>query len=171
MKKTPSEISSILGDVEAGMEAVITTIPESEFVRNYLPLLANVYNADAEQLNMQPWVSRIGGHNRTAKVVADNNSNEVLFVTPPYFPRVSITPAAKPVDAITTAKKAAKVDPSAHDKAANAIFNENTQLKIHNPSIQEQWANIFARYNIQLEVSGLSKDAPQVDDPLDIEWG
>lgn len=169
-KKTPSEIAGILGDIDSGMEAIIATIPESEFVRHYLPLLANVYNADEDQLNMRPWIDRIGGHNRTAKIVADNDENTVLFTTPPFFPRVSITPSAKPVDAITTAKRTEKVDPNAHAKAADAIFNENTTLTIHQPNIGEQWNAIFSRYNITISVSGITPPTTNQEPQLDIDW-
>lgn len=170
MKKTPTEISNILVDIDAGMDAIIVSIPESEFVRQYLPLLANLYNADSEALDIRPWISRVGGHNRSAHIVSDSNPNEILFDTPSYFPRVSITPAAKPIDAVTTAKRTEKVDPNAHEKAANAIFNENAKLTIHSPGIAEQWNAIFMRYGITVSASGATPPPSTDNDSLDIKW-
>lgn len=171
VKRTSSEIQGILNDVDSGMGEIVRKIPESEFQRNYLPILSNIYNADSNQLDMRLWIDRVGGHNRTAQIVSDTNHDEVLFVTPPYFPKVTLVPSANPYNEVTKAKRNERVDPNAHLKATNRIFDENSKMIIGDSKIRDQWDAIFRRYGIVLENQVVSPSAPQeVSDGLDVEW-
>lgn len=168
-KKTPSQIQGILSDINTSMPEVIAHIPESEFKSNYLPLLTNIFGADPSRLDLRPWIARVGGHNRQAHIVSDSNHEVILFTTPPYYPRITVYPSAVPVDEVTKAKRNEKVDPNAHLKATNRIFNDQSKLVIHDTNVRSRWDEIFARYGIVFKDSTLTPPSEQED--MDVNWG
>lgn len=150
MKHLTSELAGIHADLERGLEMAKARIPEIEFAGYWLPLINNA--ANSENIDLDPWVMRVGGIHHTAYVV--DQADNVLYETPPLYPEASFELKGSYHHELQQAQMSAHADPNAYAKAIQRSFGEETRLRIKNPKgLFEHWNALFVKYNLPMRVN------------------
>lgn len=152
------------------------TIPESQFVSKYLPILTyNFTRPDSEHLKVKTeiWVREVATNPfYTVNVVSDNDPSTILFWVPPLLRSGAIfrQTAAKDsfLEVMRTADLKGKVMPRARDVHLLDALDQRLQSNVELTDDQRQWYYILAYYGVH-EFGGeaLALDAPSTDTKKD----
>lgn len=159
-----SSDSLITEDVRASFQRVIddstraaTRMPEQQFVKVFLPVLANGFiNGNDEALDIHKWMSVAGGPLRPVDII--DESGEVLFTVPPIYETTGIhsdNSHNSVFDIMSNLKLELQNNPIEADRRIRDRFFTSLDIKGSNQTrFLVNWAFILERYNYPVPWAG-----------------
>ena len=150
---TGALIDRISANLAAAEEAETASIPESLFVKMFLPFFAGERVVEGDQLPAK-WIGLAGNPFRPVHVFNDA-TREILYTVPPFFDEGAFTPSNRKSGNINDmVKKVADlslIHPSQGVNYFNRFINSLELLHDRKDEALRQtqvWMDIFKRYNI-----------------------
>ena len=150
---TGALIDRISSSLAAAEEAEIATIPESLFVKMFLPFFAGERVVEADELPAK-WIGLAGNPFKPVRVFSDV-TKEILYTVPPFFDegafQVSNRKTGNINDMVKKVADLSLIHPSQGANYFNKFINSLELLHDRKDEALRQtqvWMDIFKRYNI-----------------------
>lgn len=150
MKSGTNELTNTLNSVITEVERMSTpTIKESEFKKDFLPIVLAIYNHDSPVLTA--WVYRSGSVFNGFIVEADN-STEVLFTTPGIYVKASFEVAGGLTSLMTDLGQDQKLKLDTAGTYAKHLNADNAKLRLEDSGAHHiEWYRILSRYGYKMK--------------------
>lgn len=123
-------------------------VPESVFVKEYLPLFAG--ESKNAEVDISKWLDVAGNAYRSVDVIKDN---EVLFTVPPLLKRSPTNVKRRPQDSIYELVDLVQKKTAVHPQIGRSFMNSQLDARISrlssDPSEVATWNDIFKRYGYE----------------------